>query len=343
MKKETKKVATKKVETKKEEKKVTKKCDNKIALWFKNNGKNIALLIGGFVLGALLMFILWPDRITKTKDGKDIVATISGKSYTADDLYQSLKETAGLNSMIAKVDLDILVKEYPNKENEAKEYIKGQSEYYYQQYEAYYGMSKEEFLASNNITEEEFNDILNLQYYYDLCYQDYINSLITDKDISKEYKNNVFGDKKVYFFFGEAKKDLEGVTEMLKKGKSLDDIKAKYTNINASEETITYADSVNYSDKILSKLIALKKGKYTNAFKDDAYGYVVVYLVSSEAKPKEADAKETVEKVLVKKLENNDPNLEYKSLINIRKKYDLSFKDTVLNDAYNDYLKEHNK
>ena len=65
---------------------------NKIVDWLNKNGKILGMFFLGVFIGGGIMFILWPSRVAELKDGTQVIATVDGKSYTADDLYQSLKE-----------------------------------------------------------------------------------------------------------------------------------------------------------------------------------------------------------------------------------------------------------
>ena len=143
------------VENKKETKEVVKKekkVDNKkvndklisTAKVLDDNRKAILFGIVGFLVATLLFrCILWPDRIATLKDGTQPVANINGEVYTADKLYEEMKEHYSVNVLLNDIDNMILSEKYPETE-EMKTEITETAENYYSSYEAYYGYTKEE-------------------------------------------------------------------------------------------------------------------------------------------------------------------------------------------------------
>lgn len=117
---ETKKTEVKKVETKKVVKPIAKKTKKKgnIKAYIKNtidkiiNNTPFAISLCIIcLLIATLIFVLCTKKVPKTKDGDEIVASLNGKNITAQELYESLKETYGANELVNLIDEYIAEKE----------------------------------------------------------------------------------------------------------------------------------------------------------------------------------------------------------------------------------------
>mgnify|MGYP003304910293 CR=1 FL=1 len=140
------KEVTKKIKTK-EQKKNNEAMIN-VAKKIDENRKVILFGIVGFLLATLLFrFILWPDRIATLADGTQPVVNIAGEAYTADQLYEDMKEIFSINVLLNKIDEKILNEMYPEDEEMTKS-VNDTAEYYYNAYKNYYGYTKEEFLKS---------------------------------------------------------------------------------------------------------------------------------------------------------------------------------------------------
>ena len=182
--------------TKKETKKVKKNNDDKVLKiieFFDKYRLAIYGAVGGILLTILVVIIIWPDRIATLKDGTQPVAEINGYTVTADILYEDMKEVYSISSLLDKIDNKILEEKYPETE-EMNDELKQQAESYYSAYEQYYQMDKETFLSNNFGSEKAFLEYLRLQYRRNKYAEDYIKSLISDKEIEKYYNDKVYGD-----------------------------------------------------------------------------------------------------------------------------------------------------
>lgn len=112
--------------------------------WFLDNKRELGFLVVGLVIGALIMFILWPDRVAVLSNGEEVVVEVNNKQFTANELYEKLKDNGGVDQLIDLVDNYILHQKY-DFEEEAENFAKEQSETIYKTYEDYYSYTKEDF------------------------------------------------------------------------------------------------------------------------------------------------------------------------------------------------------
>ena len=96
-----------------EEIKVSKpKKEKKFKKWLDNISLE-QIMITGFIIIAILLIVLIcvSAKNTKTSNGKDVVAKLSGKTITADELYKELKGKDGRAVLVNLVDDYVAIKE----------------------------------------------------------------------------------------------------------------------------------------------------------------------------------------------------------------------------------------
>ena len=362
VKEEKKEVVTKKVETVKPEKvKIKKEKNNEklVTLFKKVDDKRfgIILFVVGFLIATLLFrCILWPDRIATLKDGTQPIATLNEKTITADDLYENMKSYYSVNVLLNEIDDIILSKKY-KETDEMNEEIKSTAEYYYSMYEKQAGYTKEQFLSEYGFaSEDSFLDNLRLDYRRNKYYEEYVLSLITDKEVEKYYKDDVFGDvDSKHILVSVAKDDKEGLSdeeakklanEIIKKldsGTSWDDVVKEYKDQITSEDLGYNAFNASLESAYLKECKDLKVGTYSKSPVLTSYGYHIVYKKAQKDKPELDSVKDDVKDILAKEKKENDTNLYYKALIKLRADSKLEFNDTKLKDEYKTYVNKYEK
>lgn len=311
--------------------------------WFLDNKRELISLVIGLVIGIFVMGLLWPDRVAQLSNGEEVIVEVEGKQFTANELYEELKTSGGVDQLIDLVDNYILHRKYDFAE-EAEKFASEQAETIYTTYQNYYGYTKEDFLSLNGFaSEDDFLEYLNDQYYYDQYYKEYVTGKLTDKEIEDYYNASVFGEKQVYIFTASTEtNDLENVRKYLKNGKTFDQIKKKYPNVTATTvDSMKYTDTDSYSETLLSQVASTKKGSYSKVFEDDTLGYVVVYVVDEKDKPSLEDVTDSIVSILVAKKQSDDEKLYYQAFIQLRKDYGIKFSDTVMEEQYKKSIKNY--
>lgn len=313
-----------------------------------DNRVSIILFVVGFLVATLLFrCILWPDRIATLKDGTQPVATLTDKTITADDLYEDMKKQYSVNILLNKIDDTILSKLYEENKDMTDE-VTNTAESYYQFYEKNYGYTKEQFLSENGITEKEFLESLKLNYRRNKYYEDYALKLVTDKEIEKYYKDEVFGDvdsehilvsidKDNGLSDEEAKKLAKEIIAKLDSGKKWDEVVEEYKDKITHEKLGYQAFNASLESAYLKECKNLKVGAYSKEPVLTSYGYHIVYKVNQKDKPELDTVKDSVREVLATQKKKADENLYYKALISMREDAKLEFVDTKLGNEYKQY------
>lgn len=353
--KETPKKESKK-ESKKDTKKVNKVSDDKVFKmleFFDKYRLAIYGAVGGILITILVVVIIWPDRIATLKDGTQPVAEIDGYTVTANDLYEDMKDVYSISSLLDKIDNKILEEKYPETD-EMNDELKQQAESYYSAYKQYYKMDKETFLSNNGFgSEKAFLEYLRLQYRRNKYAEDYIKTLISDKEVEKYYEDKVYGDINTKHILvkvdssasDEDKKKAEDLAKeiisKLNDGKSFDDVKEEYKDQITYEELGYKSYNANLESAYMEAMQKLENNSYSKEPVKTSYGYHVIYRIDQKEKPALEDVKEEIIDSLVSEKKSEDKNISYVALDKMREESGLKFSDTVLEKKYNTYMSQY--
>lgn len=375
---EVKKAPAKKVETKVMEKKVevkevvkTKKGKKEskvkvlIAKLMDNTPFVVAACIVVLLLAALIL-VLCLKRVPKTSKGEEILATLNGKTITANELYEALKEENGTNTLVNIIDTYIADKEVEITD-EHKEYVKEVVDYY-KEYAEYYGVDLATFLANyvgltGITTEDEFSEYVLEDYKKTIAITNYIGEKATEEELKEYYKEN-YSDKLTVKHIlievdAEAEDQDEADEEAYEKAKDLIEelndtsskkLDSKFEELaeDNSDDTATYSNGgliEDFSKKdVLEEFwdaaYELEDGEYTSKPIKTSYGYHIILKVSSTPVEKFKDVKEDVKKAYAESLLNEDSTLFAAKWDELRKEYKLSIKDDIIKKAYKKTLEE---
>lgn len=345
-----------KKESKKDTKKVNKVNDDKVFKmieFFDKYRLAIYGAVGGILITVLVVVIIWPDRIATLKDGTQPVAEIDGYTVTANDLYEDMKDVYSISSLLDKIDNKILVEKYPETD-EMNDELKQQAESYYSAYKQYYKMDKETFLSNNGFgSEKAFLEYLRLQYRRNKYAEDYIKTLISDKEVEKYYEDKVYGDINTKHILvkvdssasDEDKKKAEDLAKeiisKLNDGKSFDEVKEEYKDQITYEELGYKSYNANLESAYMEAMQKLENNSYSKEPVKTSYGYHVIYRIDQKEKPALEDVKEEIIDSLVSEKKSEDKNISYVALDKMREESGLKFSDTVLEKKYNTYMSQY--
>lgn len=345
-----------KKESKKDTKKVNKVNDDKVFKmleFFDKYRLAIYGAVGGILITVLVVVIIWPDRIATLKDGTQPVAEIDGYTVTANDLYEDMKDVYSISSLLDKIDNKILEEKYPETD-EMNDELKQQAESYYSAYKQYYKMDKETFLLNNGFgSEKAFLEYLRLQYRRNKYAEDYIKTLISDKEVEKYYEDKVYGDINTKHILvkvdssasDEDKKKAENLAKeiisKLNNGKSFDDVKEEYKDQITYEELGYKSYNANLESAYMEAMQKLENNSYSKEPVKTSYGYHVIYRIDQKEKPALEDVKEEIIDSLVSEKKSEDKNISYVALDKMREESGLKFSDTVLEKKYNTYMSQY--
>lgn len=310
------------------------------------NKNNIVILTIGVILGVIITIQFFPKRIAKLKDGTEAVASINDKHITADDLYNSMKNEYSLVSLLNLIDKTVLEDLYTLTDSMNTE-IDETLEYYFDLYKSYYGYTEEEFLTNNGFSsKDDFREYLVLDYLRNLYYQEYAEEQVTTSKINSYYKNSVFGKINTNFIAVATSADnatdlIEEIITKLNEGSTYEEITEEYKDKITYKELGYQGFNSDLDSEYMTALKKLKDNQYTKEYVTTDYGYTIIFRLDTEEKDTLDNVKDDILKYLAEEYKENDENLYYKALINLRKKYNLEFNDTDLKNKYQQYCKEY--
>ena len=312
------------------------------------------------VLLAVVIFLACTKRVPKTSDGKEILATVKGKTITADDLYEKLKEGNSTDALISIID-DYIANKEVKVTDEDRDYVE-EVVNYYKDYAEYYNVDLETFLANyvglpGITTESDFKDYVLNDYKKTLAVVKFIGDNAKEEDLKAYYEDNYTDKLTAKHILIEVNDDttdeeaLKTAKEVVEKLNNTDskNLDAKFNELaeDYSDDTATYSNGgliENFSKKdVVSSFweaaLALKDGEYTKEPVKSTYGYHIILKVSSTPAEKYEDIKDTVKKSYAQNLLSTDSTLYTTKWDELRKQYKLSIKDDTVKEAYENTIK----
>ena len=286
----------------------------------------------------------------KLKDGKEVIASVTDKEITAEELFDTLKEKYGSDVLINMIDDYIIGKEIESDdeyEEKAKAQLDSMKSYYsnyntdWNQVLSYMGYQSDEKFLEGYIENEKKTDIV----------KKYLKEDITDDEIDKYYEEEIYGNytvKHILVSVDSSKEDqeeakeeaynkAEEAIEKLNNGSSWSDIVKEYSDddqTNEDDGLLPEFTNGDFVDEFFNATIELKEGEYTSSPVETTYGYHIIKLISSTEKPSKEDAKDDcLDGIATNKLANDDKLFD-QTWADIRDKYELKITDSKINDNY---------
>ncbi len=306
-----------------------------------------------FAFTILLLAVGCKNNAT-LKEGSDILVSFKDSSLNikTSDLYNELKDKYGTSTLIDMMDKKILEKEFPDSDE-----IKDYADIQVNSLKNYYKTEEEFIEYINNYgykDENELRDYFILSYKRNLAVEDYLESLITDKEIEKYYEQKIMGDitgshilievnttdsmtdEEKRTTKEEAKKKADEALQKIKSGTSFADVAKEY-----SEDAKTKDDggkmgtfSPNQLDDVTRQAYEnIKVSEYSEVIETE-YGYEIFYKEAEKTKPKLEEVKTYIIETLRDEKLASDSKLQYKGLQAIREKYGFKINDEDLNVYY---------
>ncbi|MBR1376559.1 MAG: peptidylprolyl isomerase [Bacilli bacterium] len=313
-----------------------------------------------FVVLVASLLVTGCVKTPKLESGEEILAEIDGKQYTANDLYEKMKDSYGTSALIDLVDRFIISQELSDttsEEAQAKSYIAQMKSYYESS-----GYTWSEVLANNGFTEDSLLEYYALNYEKETVAKKYYESIITDKEIEKYYKDEIIGDitAKQILIVPETNTDMTDeekeeantkaynkaleVIEKLNNGEDFSELAKEYSDDDSASIGGTLAPfnkQSNYPTEFIEQAIKLDVDNYSKTPIKSSYGYHIIYIVSKDEKPSLDDVKDSIISTLAEeKMEDNENylNTAWKGL---REKYNLNIYDTIVKEHYDQTMSQY--
>ncbi len=300
------------------------------------------------------------SKIPKLSNGEDAILEFGdGTKYSVNEVWEEVKETYALDTIINKIDKQVLESAYKDKESETNEYITNLETSLKKSFVDEDGKFDENQLqaALSQYGYADLEDYLNksrVDYLRDFAIKDYAKTKITNKQIKDYYKKKTIGDMDCVHILvkpasssnedeatalTKANSIISDIKKDIKSGTSAKDAFAKYKdNSEVTYEELGYFNRGKMLSEFEEAAVALKVGEYSKTPVKTSYGYHIILKIDQKDKPSEEDAKEGIKETLAEELLNDDATVEVNAMIELRKENGVKWHDSELEDAYNKYM-----
>jgi len=309
------------------------------------------------VLGIICAMVIFTgcSKSPKISNGEEVIASIDGKGFTANELYNTMKNQYGTSILINMIDSYIAENEIGDSED-SEIYADSLIEQYKLQYEQY-GMNFAEALASSGYeSEEAFKEVLISDHKMTEVTRKYLKEQLTDKEIEKYYNEKISEELNVKHILiipdvaegttEEAKSEAETAAynkaveliNKLNEGADFEQLAKDNSNDTASASNggvINNVTKEGYVTEFYNAAYELEDGKYTTKPVKSEYGYHIIYRVSKNEKKSLEELKDSIMDSMIDEKIQADTNLEMKTWDKVRNKYNLNIIDTNIKNTYN--------
>ena len=298
-------------------------------------------------------------KVPKLENGEEVIASIDGKEFTANELYNELKKQGGASVLVNMIDTFIINQEVTSNK-EAEEYADSMIKQYELSYEQQGASFEDALISSGYANIDEFKKVLVNDYMKNEVTEKYIRETLTEKELKDYYEEHISDELSVKHILiapevsddasdEDKTKAEEAALEKAKKlieelnnGADFDTLAKENSDDEGSAKNGGLINNVvkeGYVTEFWNAAYALENEKYTAEPVKTEYGYHVIYKVSHTAKKSFEEMKESLyDKVVEDKLANDD-NLQYKTWADIRAKYNLTINDSTVNSIYKNSIK----
>ncbi len=324
------------------------------------------------LLGASALLLCGCGKIPTLSNGDEAIVKFNdGHMISANELYEQVKNTYGLNSLITLIDTYIFETELSDEEIEnadatAQYSVKQLQESYENEsdmltYLSYvYGVS----------TLEEYQARVYLSYLQNTAIENYVKNNITEKELKDYYENSVYPNMTISHILVKADTDSDAdatekeeaeekakntikdiIKELDAAKKDKKDINAKFTELakkySQDDGTkdkggdlgeINTGAYNNQYDELVSAAAKLKDGEYSTDVITTEAGYHVILKTKTGDKKSYDDALSEMKEAIMEDKLTADSGLSVDAIEYYRKKYDTDIIDSELKSQYGRYM-----
>ena len=141
-------------------------------------------------------------KVPKLENGEEVIASINGKEFTANELYNELKKQGGASVLVNMIDTFIINQEVTS-DKKAEEYADSLIKQYKLSYEQQGASFEDALISSGYANEKEFKEVLINDYMKSEVTKKYIKESLTEDDLKKYYEEHyIINNKELYISNG---------------------------------------------------------------------------------------------------------------------------------------------
>ena len=322
------------------------------------------------ILGVCSLLLCGCGKIPTLSNGDEAVVTFKeGEMISANDFYEEIKNSFGLDTLLNMIDKYIFEAEFPDEMENGEAYAKAAIDQLRTNYE-----TEEELLQALQYygyqTVEAYQNFVYISYMQNVAIEAYVRNNITEEELQDYYDNDVYPDMTISHILitpdvtddmsdeekeeaeNTAKEQIENIIDELNEAKDNgEDIESTFAKLakeysedddtkddggNLGEINIGSLDS-NY-DELIKAANSLKDGEYSTEVITTELGYHVILKTATGEKASYDDSVDSMKDAITEDKLNNDQSLMVDAIRYYRELYELDIVDSELDNQYSIYM-----
>ena len=322
------------------------------------------------ILGVCSLFLCGCGKIPTLSNGDEAVVTFKdGDMISANDFYEEIKNSFGLDTLLNMIDKYIFEAEFPDEMENGEAYAEAAIDQLRTNYE-----TEEELLQALQYygyqTVEAYQNFVYISYMQNIAIEAYVKNNITEEELQDYYDNDVYPDMTISHILitpdvtddmsdeekeeaeNTAKEEIENIIDDLNEAKDNgEDIETTFAKLakeysedddtkddggNLGEINIGSLDS-NY-DELIKAANSLKDGEYSTEVITTELGYHVILKTKTGEKASYDDSVDTMKDAITEDKLNSDQSLMVDAIRYYRDLYELDIVDSELDNQYSIYM-----
>ena len=322
------------------------------------------------ILGVCSLLLCGCGKIPTLSNGDEAVVTFKdGDMISANDFYEEIKNSFGLDTLLNMIDKHIFEAEFPDEMENGEAYAEAAIDQLRTNYE-----TEEELLQALQYygyqTVEAYQNFVYISYMQNVAIEAYVRDNITDEELQDYYDNDVYPDMTISHILitpdvtddmsdeekeeaeNTAKEQIENIIDELNEAKDNgEDIETTFAKLakeysedddtkddggNLGEINIGSLDS-NY-DELIRAASELEDGEYSTEVITTELGYHVILKTATGEKASYDDSVDSMKDAITEDKLNNDQSLMVDAIRYYRDLYELDIVDSELDNQYSIYM-----
>lgn len=322
------------------------------------------------ILGVCSLFLCGCGKIPTLSNGDEAVVTFKdGDMISANDFYEEIKNSFGLDTLLNMIDKYIFEAEFPDEMENGEAYAEAAIDQLRTNYE-----TEEELLQALQYygyqTVEAYQNFVYISYMQNVAIEAYVKNNITEEELQDYYDNDVYPDMTISHILitpdvtddmsdeekeeaeNTAKEEIENIIDELNEAKDNgEDIETTFAKLakeysedddtkddggNLGEINIGSLDS-NY-DELIKAANNLKDGEYSTEVITTELGYHVILKTKTGEKASYDDSVDSMKDAITEDKLNSDQSLMVDAIRYYRDLYELDIVDSELDNQYSIYM-----
>ena len=323
------------------------------------------------ILGVCSLLLCGCGKIPTLSNGDEAVVTFKdGDMISANDFYEEIKNSYGLDTLINMIDKYVFEKEFPDEIENAEAYVEASVD----QLISYTGSEEDALTYVQQYygyqTLDAYKNFAYIGYLQSIAIEQYVKDNITDEELEEYYENDVYPDMTISHILitpdvtddmsedeqteaeDAAKAQIEDIIAELNEAKENgEDIEEVFANLaeEYSEDDDTKDDGGNLGeinigdldsnyDELIKAASELEDGEYSTEVITTELGYHIILKTKTGEKASYDDSVDSMKDAIAQDKLSTDQSLMVDAVRYYRDLYELDIIDSEMDSQYGVYM-----